>query len=310
MDENFIIGIDHGYEQMKTVHSCFKTAITKVSGRPSSLEDILQYDNQYYTLNGKDVRAIEVHDKAESEEFFLLTLAALAKECNYRGIRKGEIRLATGLPPKWYYSQAQSFQNFLSKRKKLFFNFEGENYNFEIQNVSVYMQGHAAALKYIIEMKKSGEDLILVDIGGETIDIVYYVKGKMIVEKCYISTKGMIWLYKMLSERVRSELYEDVPDVFIEKYINTGHRTKVPQNRYHKILQKYCIEYAEDVFNQLKEYKFNLELTPIIFMGGGEAVIRNFGTYDEYNLTFIEDIHANAIGYELIEKSKLNHIKR
>ena len=52
----------------------------------------------------------------------------------------------------------------------------------------------------------------------------------------------------------------------------------------------------------LKKYRINTDLIPIVFIGGGSAVIKNFGTYDKNMTDFILDLKANAIGYENIYK--------
>ena len=39
-------------------------------------------------------------------------------------------------------------------------------------------------------------------------------------------------------------------------------------------------------------------MIPIVFVGGGAAVMRLFGSHDSGNIRYIEDIKANAKGYE------------
>lgn len=301
--EQLVIGIDHGYRNMKTAHSCFTSAISELESLPDDLEGILEYDNKVYTINGKDICSVDVHDKTQSREYYLLTLVALAKELLHRGVQKASVRLAVGLPLKWYDKQQKDFKKLLGRRKNVYFRFEGKGISVTIDNVNVYTQGTVAATAAIYKSQTNQDDLLIVDIGGETFDVISIVKGKLDREHCYVETKGMIWLYKKLHDSVRTELYEDVPDSFIEKYIHNGRRNVIEKNKYNRVLQKNLVEYSDEVFRILKNYKFNLELVPMVVIGGGGTVIQNFGDHAGYDIEFNEDIHANAIGYEVLESA-------
>ena len=56
---------------------------------------------------------------------------------------------------------------------------------------------------------------------------------------------------------------------------------------------------------KLKELGFNTELTPIVYLGGGASVMRMFGSMKGPNICYLEDVRANAIGYEYIASRKL-----
>ncbi|MFR3949057.1 MAG: hypothetical protein ACLTZM_19560 [Ruminococcus sp.] len=77
METKMIIGIDHGNRNMKTANTVFSAAIQPLQARPDSLEHILEYQNQFYYVGGK-VPEKECVDKTENENYYLLTLAALA----------------------------------------------------------------------------------------------------------------------------------------------------------------------------------------------------------------------------------------
>jgi len=46
-------------------------------------------------------------------------------------------------------------------------------------------------------------------------------------------------------------------------------------------------------------------VTPIVFVGGGASVMKKFGTQKGANIQYIEDICANAKGYEILAEKKL-----
>ena len=70
------IGIDHGFRNMKTRNCIFDTALSKLPTAPDDLEGILEYNGEYYTIYGRRITSVDTHNKADSREFYLLTLAA------------------------------------------------------------------------------------------------------------------------------------------------------------------------------------------------------------------------------------------
>ena len=48
--KEIIIGIDHGYSNIKTANTCFKTGVITHEGKPAFTNDLLDYDGRYYTI--------------------------------------------------------------------------------------------------------------------------------------------------------------------------------------------------------------------------------------------------------------------
>ena len=73
-----IIGIDHGYGNIKTAHTCFRTGVTSHDREPTFKNDLLIYENKYYTIGGghKEFAA----DKMTDSDYYILTLAAIGRE--------------------------------------------------------------------------------------------------------------------------------------------------------------------------------------------------------------------------------------
>ena len=83
LDNTEIIGIDHGNRNMKTANFVFSAAVQPLQTKPDNLENILEYQNRFYYVGGQ-VPVVERVDKTENEDYYLLTLAALAKELKHR----------------------------------------------------------------------------------------------------------------------------------------------------------------------------------------------------------------------------------
>ena len=52
------------------------------------------------------------------------------------------------------------------------------------------------------------------------------------------------------------------------------------------------------------------EVTPIVFVGGGAVVMKNFGSHDAKNISYNLDVKANARGYEQLATMGLKSTKR
>lgn len=84
-----IIGIDHGYYAMKTPHVCFPTGLSKYDYEPYTMQNVLQYAGNYYVCGTG--RQTLMKDKTANDNYYLLTMAALAQEIEYRRAeRKGK----------------------------------------------------------------------------------------------------------------------------------------------------------------------------------------------------------------------------
>ena len=81
-----IIGIDHGYYAIKTKQVCFPTGIIRYEYEPYTMQNVLQYRGEYYVCGTG--RQTLVKDKTANDNYYLLTLAALAQEIRKR---KGEL---------------------------------------------------------------------------------------------------------------------------------------------------------------------------------------------------------------------------
>ena len=56
--------------------------------------------------------------------------------------------------------------------------------------------------------------------------------------------------------------------------------------------------YTQGIMRKLREHDYNPEIMRLYVVGGGGCLIKNFGEYDSNRVTFNEDIHATALGYE------------
>ena len=49
-NETYVIGIDHGYGNMKTANCCFPTGVMKSDTEPTFVSDLLVWNGKFYSI--------------------------------------------------------------------------------------------------------------------------------------------------------------------------------------------------------------------------------------------------------------------
>lgn len=114
-----IIGINHGYGNMKTANCCFPTGITAYDHEPLFTADMLVYGGRYYLI-GEGHKEF-APDKIKDEDYYVLTLAAIAKELKAENLTEAHIVVAAGLPLTWTSGQKADFKAYLMKHAEVEF---------------------------------------------------------------------------------------------------------------------------------------------------------------------------------------------
>lgn len=141
MNDVIVIGVDHGYAAMKTVHFSFPTGLVEYEHEPYTQKDVLEYGGRYYVV-GSGRQPLQ-RDKTQTEDYYLLTLAAIAKELEHRGAEHtASIHLAAGLPLTSFGRDKKSFRSYLYRDGSAIpFRYEGQDYTITIQEVSLFPPG-------------------------------------------------------------------------------------------------------------------------------------------------------------------------
>ena len=121
-----IIAVDHGYGNMKTANTVTPTGIKAYETEPIFTGNILEYNGIYYRIGEGHKEFIP--DKAMDEEYYLLTLMAIARELNVFSIREADVHLAAGLPLTWIRNQREAFRSYLLQNPEVHYRFNGKEY--------------------------------------------------------------------------------------------------------------------------------------------------------------------------------------
>ena len=91
-----LAGIDHGFSTIKTAHFVFENGVKELGGESTLLTNTMVLNDRYFKVG--EGRLPLKDTKVEDGDYFLLTLAAIAKEMDYYGLSETEVYIAAGLP--------------------------------------------------------------------------------------------------------------------------------------------------------------------------------------------------------------------
>lgn len=296
-NQPIIIGIDHGYGNIKTAHYCFKTGVTAYDKEPTFKSNMLIYKDKYYIIGEEHKEYVQ--DKNADDDYYILTLAAIAKELKHRNIATAKVLIAAGLPLYWVSEQKDSFRQYLLQNESVSFTFNDINYYVELADAYIFPQGFSAVADKLQNF--SGVNM-LADIGNGTMNIMYINDKRPISSKCFTEKYGTFQCMLEVRNRLL-QLGVSVNDSVIERVIRTG--TADIDEKYLNAIRETAAEYVKGIFRKLREHEYDDRLMRLYVVGGGGCMIRNFGSYDASRVIINTDICATAKGYEYLAEIKL-----
>ena len=278
-----IIGIDHGYGNIKTAHCCFKTGVAAYDKEPTFKSNLLIYEGKYYLIGEEHKEFIS--DKMTDGDYYILTLAAVARELNIRKLTSARVHLAAGLPLTWVSEQKDSFKAYLLQNESTDFNFKG----------------FSAVADKLREFKGIN---MLCDIGNGTMNVMYINECRPLAKKCFTEKYGTNQCMLAVRENLMKQFGVSVDETVLERVIRHG--TADISERYLTAIRDTATEYAAGIFRRLREHEYDPELMRLYVVGGGSCILKNFGSFEKDRVTINDDICATAKGYELLAEQKLH----
>ena len=302
-----IISVDHGNKSIKTPHAIFTSGLVMSDGLQGFKTDYIGWNGKYYSLTER--RISYLRDKTEDDRFFILTLFAIAKELEYRDVSETldpiDIMLLVGLPPAHYEQLHSRFeQYFLRRREAIDFEYNGKYYSVRINKVLSYPQAFAAAVTQYSTLKVHSVAYII-DIGGFTIDVLKLRFGRPDLEVVESFEKGVITLYNSIASKCNSQYARILEECEIDEVIRN--QPTVLPGEVQQLIRSMTADFLAEFYNFLRERGIDVSTSKCVFAGGGSLLLR--GMIERGNKVafpiFIEDIHANAIGYEVLYQSEV-----
>ena len=293
-----VIGVDHGYGNMKTASRCFQAGVTRYEKEPTFQNNLMIYNGLYYQV-GEEHKEFQA-EKTGDEDYYILTLAAIASELDSKGLNQAKVYLAAGLPLTWVSSQKESFRDYLLQNDGVDFIFHGKPYHVEFVGADIFPQGFAAVAYRLQDFKGIN---MLADIGNGTMNIMYINNSRPVEKKCFTEKYGTHQCVLAVRENLLRQMGTVVDDLFIEQVIRKG--TAYIGEKYLDVMKTAARDYTAQIFRKLREHEYNPELMRLYVVGGGSCMVENFGDYDRNRVTIIHDICAAAKGYEMLAVRKI-----
>lgn len=298
-----IIGIDAGYGYVKTKNTSFPSGVAHLSDRPPMMNRVVEFENRFYQVGVANDGITE--DKTVNEDYYILSLAAIAEEMKLVGIYDAEIVLAVGVPLMRYGAEKDKLVAYMKQHDAVEFRYEDKEYKCIISpRVYVFPQGYAAIAHRLNDIKGP---CYLVDMGTGTTEILPINADKSVdLGKAKTVQFGINNCIASVNARISNKYNSTLPeDSIIQVIMGRSQNAGLPDSVI-TVCEDAIRDWTEEAIKLLRQNKVNFELVQTFFVGGGAGVIKHFGGAmlgAEHNITFIEDICVNAKGYELLAKS-------
>ena len=296
--DKIIIGIDHGYGNIKTADHIFRTGVMKYDAEPLFTKNQLVYDGKYYTI-GEGHKEF-TPEKQTDDDYYVLTLAAIAMELQNRGITEADVFIAAGLPLTWTSGQKSEFAAYLTKNNEVHFIYQRVRYRIRIVGAKIYPQGYAAVAEFASKMK--GVNMVA-DIGNGTMNTLTIINGAPQQGRMFTEKFGTYQCTLAVREQFMRQTRREIDDAIIEEVLITGVANLSDADL--KIITATATEYVNDIFRRLREHGYDDKSTTLYVTGGGGCLIKNFVTFDPKRVIFVDDICAAAKGYEFMAELQL-----
>ena len=296
MSNPIIIGIDHGYAAMKTAHCSFPTGLVAYTHEPYSSDHVLEYGGQFHVI-GSGRQALQ-KDKTATEDYYLLTLAAIAMELEVRKLPgEAEVILATGLPLTSFGRDKKAFRQYLLRDgKPLDFRYEGRPYRITIKDVQLFPQGYSAVIWQPELLEQPS--VIVADIGGWTVDLVEVDNQVPNAATCRSLELGVIRCLNEISEQLRRTLGLSLTNTQIESVMR-GATTTLPREA-KELIQRETEQYISRLLSAIQECGMDYRAMPMVVLGGGASILARHVSPSAglCGLFTLEDDKRNAQGFQ------------
>ena len=298
MNNKMTIGVDHGYSMIKTSHCAFPAGLEAYDYEPYTSRNVLEYGGKFYVV-GSERQPLQ-KDKTASDDYYLMTLAAIAEELRFRNAEYvSEIRLAAGLPLTSFGREKDGFYKYLVRDgKPVSFRYEDKDYTITITDVSLFPQGYAAILTRGDLLREPS--VVLADIGGWTLDLMRINKRIPESSSSRSLELGVIRCLDEIEEQVRRKTGLSVTPVRIESVLNG--EPCVIRDSVKEIIHEQAEKYVRHIISSIIQSGPDIRAMPAIFLGGGARLIGKYGqsVSEPERPVILDDIALNAKAFELL----------
>ena len=292
-----LCGLDHGFSTLKTTHAIFDNGVEQLGGEATLSNNTLIYNGKNYKVGEGRLPMMKI--KTEDESYFLLTLAGVAKELDVYHRQNADVILAVGLPFSRFGQEKKEFRDYLYRKGEICFCYSGNDYRIRIRDVLVFPQCYAAIAD---KMRMYGAESLIVDIGSKTVDVIHVQKYVPVERESTSIPEALIQCMEGIKSNVYQICNKKVSEDIIRQMIVDGD-AMIPEDC-KSVIRDGLRNFAKGIEAKLSELGFDLEMMPVVYAGGGAMVMKRFGTIRGNHVHYLENIRANARGYEYLARQK------
>lgn len=297
----YILGVDPGNRNVKTPSTPPRFAGLEVSNNPLYVDRVLYYGGKYYSHT--DIRLDKRLDKTADNSYYILTLMAMGDELLAHGHRGGEypVVLSTGVPPGNYREadlMRRTYQYYM-QNESVTMEYGGYTFTLRFVDTIISPQGYASVVQILPRLEQIPRVLI-VDIGGGTVDFMELVNGRPTATVF----ASLPWGTNRSFERI-TDHFENIGDPVTEALIDDvllPNRTTVMRPEKQIVIREMAASYIEDLVRAARARNYPILDDYVVFTGGGSILfngsINSNKTLNVFEV--VEEIRANSIGFEII----------
>lgn len=336
MDKNITIGLDVGNYDTKTQNTDTPSGFSVYNELPYGTSTYILWNGKYYIPS--EHRFSYVKDKTENENAFILSLFGISAEIlneakrvnniKENALKKDEkknsvigiqgeiatvnsVNLGIGLPPTHCSILGKKTVEYYEENFKdgISYIYNGYQFSYGLNFVKYYPQDFAAVLTYAPQDREdsaiSFPTYYAVDIGGWTVDVVTIINNRVTMEMCDSKPLGILAMYDKIIRDVELSCGKRLDTIEVECILQ-GRKTLLKDD-VKKEVKRGAEEWYKKIMNELRQFGVDLESSPVIFMGGGSLVFKDFIEHDPdiVKYEFIDNPHANAKGYEILVNKEI-----
>lgn len=286
-DEVDVIGLDIGVYNTKTSTGFICRSVYSNNTKYNvGTKDILELNGVRYQMGVGKLKTEIIKSNRDTLPLMLYAVSN-STSCN-------NVKLVVGLPQ--YQLEENKYVNEIKEKfiGKFSFMLNGDNREINVLDITIFPEGMGAY--YTIENDLSNKDIVLIDIGGSTFNVLLFSNGEF--KKAKTLSFGSLNLLNDVRERVM-KLHggrHSIDDV--ANYMQRGRVGKTDDK------MEYVTELSQPYIDDLKSL-LDLEFSPAgveyYLTGGGvevfaECIINNLGDVD----LICDYLHANAKGFKMI----------
>ena len=285
---------------------------------PPMVAGSLRVNDQYYSITNNRLQTRR--DKTSDEDYYVLTLAAIASEI--RNLFPGgteyecEVALALGLPVEHLSLKIngvllrEKYRTYFGNGgKPIEYTCDGVEYHIQIRDVGVFAQTISAAISdgnVYSQMMQSNRSYII-DIGGGTTNVIAIIDRRPQNPGITLEEMGVLELFKLAHRSVMEDCGRNVDDYMLDVLMQG--KQSCPANMA-DALERAKNEFVKRLILELESRKVDLDMGFICMVGGGSILL--FDAFQRYvtkrgnqGIVIIPDVKANAKGYYAQEMARL-----